>query len=86
MTNSIARILSLYGFETRHNGSQWWGTGSIARGQAVVVTALGNDLYKVEHHRWFWDGGDHEVDERSTTVLHGAVMLQHLFERLPLWR
>ena len=82
--NTITSILSLYGFETRADGAQWWGTGSMVWGHIAEVRHLGRDLYEVTYHGWDYDcDGELVADERTTAVLHGARLLQFLFERLP---
>lgn len=82
---TITNILSTYGFETRADGSQWWGCGSLVWGHIAEVQNLGNDLYEVKYHEWYYnDCGECLKDERSVTVLHGALLLQFLFERMPI--
>lgn len=85
MTTTIFDILALYGFETRSTDVVWWGIGSLVWGHTANVQSLGNDLYEVVYHEWFYDcSGECVLDERTTSVLHGALLLQYLFERLPL--
>lgn len=87
MKNTILNILATYGFETRADGSVWWGIGSLVWGHVAEVKPLGNDLYEVKYHTWFYDpDGNPAKDERATATLYGALMLQYLFERLPLFR
>lgn len=82
---SISEILSIYGFETRPNHTQWWGIGSLVWGYIAEVKPLGGDLYEVRYQEWFYDSwGECLKDEDVKTVLHGALLLQYLFERLPL--
>ena len=87
MQKSIMAILSDYGFETRRDGSIWWGTGSLVWGHTAEVKSLGGDLYEVKYHYWYYDSwGECLANEDVKTVLYGALLLQYLFERLPLWR
>lgn len=86
MTNSIFSILLGYGFESRIDGSIHWGTGSLVSGQYAVIRSLGKDLYEVTYKEWFYDPDMEPLkDEESVLVLHGALLLQYLFERLPLF-
>ena len=86
MTSTIKGILSTYGFETRTDGSQWWGVGSLVWGYVAEVKSLGGDLYEVRYREWFYDQyGECLTDEDVKTVLHGALLLQYLFERLPIF-
>lgn len=85
MASTITGILSTYGFETRTDGSQFWGAGSLVWGYTAEVRNLGNDLYEVKYHEWYYDSwGECLKDERSVTTLHGALLLQFLFERTPI--
>lgn len=87
MKNSIVKILVGYGFEVQSDGTLWWGTGSLVWGHIAEVKSLGNDLYEVRYHSWLYDSyGDCLKDEVAASVLHGALALQYLFERLPLFR
>lgn len=87
MKNSIVKILVGYGFEVQSDSTLWWGVGSLVWGHIAEVTPLGKDLYKVQYRRWLYnDCGECVADVRETAVLHGALALQYLFERLPLFR
>ena len=86
MANTITSILSTYGFETRANGAQWWGVGSLVWGYTAEVRNLGNDLYEVKYREWYYDSwGECLKDEDLTEVFHGALLLQFLFERMPIF-
>lgn len=83
---TIANILATYGFETRSNHTMWWGCGSLVSGCTADVTPLGNDLYEVKYHEWYYDSwGECRKNENEKIVLHGALLLQNLFERLPIF-
>ena len=43
-TTTITAILATYGFETRWDGSMFWGVGSLVWGHTAIVEALGHDL------------------------------------------
>ena len=82
--NSIMNILKTYSFEIREDNTMWWGIGSLVSGHIADVKYLGQDLYRVAYRRWMYDSyGDLVVDKDEYVVLHGALMLQYLFERLP---
>lgn len=86
MTTTIANILVGYGFEAR--GKELvWGFGSLVYGQRVTVRKIGNDLYKVSRHDWLYNcDGDVVRDEREEAILHGALALQYIFEKVELFR
>lgn len=87
MKNTITAILSNYNFVIRSNKSLYWGTGSLVWGYTAEVKDLGNDLYEINYHHWSYDEwGEPMVEETTKTTLHGALALQFLFERLPLFR
>ena len=82
---SIMDILSSYGFETRGE-RLWWGIGSLVWGHIAEVRSLGGDLYELHYREWFYDSwGECLKDEDTTAVLHGALLLQFLFEKLPIF-
>lgn len=85
---TITNILGNYGFEARTARKQYWGCGSLMWGYEASVNSLGNDLYEVKYHHWYYNGmwDDTEIDSEEVVTLHGAQMLQYLFERLPLFR
>lgn len=86
MANTITGILTTYGFETRPDHTQWWGVGSLVWGYIAEVKSLGGDLYEVRYREWYYDSwGECLKDEDVKTVLHGALLLQYLFERLPIF-
>ena len=86
MASTIKGILSTYGFETRTDGSQWWGVGSLVWGYVAEVKSLGGDLYEVKYRSWYYDSwGECLRNEDVKSVLHGALLLQYLFERLPIF-
>lgn len=93
MTNTIIATLITCGFVTPDQINARvepcdcaWGRGAwVSNGTFVTVKALGGDLYRINYRRWWWDGGDNEGETREVVTLHGALALQYLFERLPLW-
>lgn len=88
-TTTITAILATYGFETRWDGSMFWGVGSLVWGHTAIVEALGHDLYRVTTSHWFYDpDGNPLVDEGTTAVLHGALALARVFSEMPasFWR
>lgn len=86
MMTSILKILETYGFETRANHTLWWGVGSLVWGHVAEVRYLGRDLYEVRYRTWFYDSwGECLKNEDTKSVLHGALLLQYLFEKLPIF-
>lgn len=84
---AISDILTGFGFETRSDKTQWWGIGSLVWGYTAEVRNLGNDLYEVKYHAWKYDcDGELCKNEDTKSTLHGALLLQFLFEKLPLFR
>lgn len=86
---TINRTLSAYGFQTRDNGSLFWGTGSLVSGHTVSVKAMGNDMYEVSVSRWDYDQYMEPIyDTDETRVLHGALALAWVFAGMPqsFWR
>ena len=80
-------ILAAYGFvPARYTADAlWWGVGSLVWGYTAEVRCVGKDLYEVKYHTWYYDSyGECVEDREETLVLHGALMLQYLVERLPL--
>jgi hypothetical protein len=80
-------ILATYGFEPTPFSAKtlWWGVGTLVWGDTAEVKRVGKDLYEVKYHSWFYDSyGECLKDDRETVILHGALMLQYLVERLPL--
>lgn len=58
--------------------------GSLVWGYIAKVKYLGSDLYELDYQEWEYDSyGEPVVDKKETVILHGACMLQYLFERLP---
>lgn len=87
MKTTIFGILDNYGFERKNKSTMRWGCGSLVWGHIAEVKNLGNDFYEIRYHRWQYDEwGEPVIDEQISTVLHGALALQYLFERLPLFR
>lgn len=86
MANTITEILTTYGFETRSNHTLRWGAGSLVWGYTAEVKPLGGDLYEVKYHEWHYNSeGECLKDEEAKATLHGALLLQYLFERLPIF-
>lgn len=87
MKNSISSILSRYGFETKHNGSQWWGIGSLVWGYTATVRNLGSDMYEINYHNWQYDcDGECVFDKTMVSNMHGAKLLEFIFENMPVCR
>lgn len=90
MTTTITAILATYGFETRANGSQFWGVGSLVWGHTASVKALGSDLYEVTIAHWAYDEWMDPIhDTTETRVLHGGQALGWVFSEMPeysFWR
>lgn len=85
MNNSIFNILMHYGFSLNADNSISYGIGSLVWGHTVKVEHLGNNLYKIYCHTWSYNcEGDCEKDEKVETVLYGALLLEYVFEKLPL--
>lgn len=86
MKNSVLEILRNYGFETKDLNLFYWGYGCVAWGSECYIYKVGN-LYIVTIHKWFWDGGDVEIDGENTRSLHAGEALEWIFEELKdLWR
>ena len=87
MTKSIFSILLGYGFQSRNDGSIHWGCGTLVSGYYAIVRHIGKDLYEVTYREWFYDPDMEPLKDINTvSVLHGALLLQYLFERLPIFR
>lgn len=88
-TNTIIATLATYGFESRADGSLFWGIGSLVWGHTASVRPMGGDLYEVTIAHWLLNEWMEEVrDTRDTRVLHGAQALAWVFEEMPysFWR
>ena len=84
---SIISIFENYGFRARADHSLEWGVGSLVWGHYATVKAVGPDLYKVRYRVWWYNEDmDPVLEENTEVVLHGALALGYLFERLPLFR
>lgn len=80
-------ILATYGFEPKRFAADtlWWGVGSLVWGYTAEVRRVGKDLYEVKYHTWYYDSyGECLEDREETHILHGALMLAYLVERLPV--
>ena len=87
---TIMNTLKANGFRSHYIPTYcdlWWGTGSLVWGYTTYVTQTGPDLYVVRYHHWDYDEwGEPMVEVEETRLLPGALLLQYIFERLPLWR
>ena len=85
---TIMATLAVNHFEPCYKGGLWWGHGSLVWGDTIYVWSLGNDLYKVTTHHWFYDQYMDPVEEREETLtLHGAQVLElALGGEFPIWR
>jgi len=83
---TIANTLTVNNFATMADGSQFWGIGSLVWGHTAQVRAIGDDLYEVTIHHWFYTpDGDPAVEDQKTEVLYGAQVLTIVFTEMPLW-
>ena len=77
---SIQKVLGLYGFVVRADGSLFWGVGSLVWGHTATVKAVGYNRYEVTIHHWAYDcEGDPEEDTTITRTLYGAEALAWIF-------
>ena len=79
---NLFSALSTYGFATRPYG-MYWGYGCLMWGTEVAIAATGDDLYKVETHRWYYnEWGERVYDTHSTATVHGgqvwALLPEHV--------
>ena len=88
-TTTITAILAAYGFETRANGTQFWGVGSLTWGHTATIKVAGTDLYEVTIKHWQCNEWMETVrDTAETRVLHGGQALGWIFSEMPysFWR
>ncbi len=80
--------LAVNHFQPASKGGLWWGHGSLMWGDSIVVRSLGEDLYEVTTHHWFYNSDGEPVEERKETlILHGARVLELAFSgEFPIWR
>ena len=84
---SIQKVLGLYGFTVRADGSLFWGVGSLVWGCGVTVSSCANAQWLVSVHRWDYNcNGDCVEDTFSTAVLHAGDALAHVFKTVEHYR
>ena len=85
---TIMDTLVVNHFERKPDGTVWWGQGSwLVWGDIMRVKHLGGDRYEVTTEHWDCNEYmDLVKDEKETSVLHGAEVLELAFSEFPLWR
>lgn len=81
MYSILNALIKCYNFNVRPDGSLFWGVGSVACGETVTILVQGN-MATIKHHVWFWDGGDVEMDNMTTSKCRLPEVWKFIPERV----